>query len=461
MEFHTLPFLVFLPVVAAAFHLCPAAWSRLVLLGAGATFCGWSHPGQLVALVVLIAGTHWTAARLAATHDPGARRRVLGAAVVAALAVLCVLKYGVRGAALPVGLSYAVLRVIGHLADVHAGRRVPDASPLPCALYLTYFPAAAAGPIARAGDLLPQLAARPRADPGRIGEGLLRILWGLFKKIVVADRLALYVAPVFADPTRFTGSHALLATYLFAVQIYADFSGYTDIAIGAARVLGHDIPENFRQPYLATSLPEFWKRWHITLTGWLQDHVFLPVSIALLRTRLGAPVALTTTMLLCGAWHGLAPTFLLWGLYHAALLLIAHAAGPPRRARSLAPSRLATAARALVTFHLVCAGWILFRAPGPGAAFALATGAITRPLSAASLTQAAYPLTVRQLAITLLAAAVFLVLDSTGPGEARCALTARLAGASIPVRALAVAALIYATILLGTGGEVPFIYALF
>ena len=211
-----------------------------------------------------------------------------------------------------------------------------------------------AGPIVRAAHFLPQLANRFRVDAEDVEAGLSRIAAGLFKKVVLADQLALYVDRVFSAGELAPAGNVLLATYAFAFQIYFDFSGYTDIAIGLGRLFGFRIPENFDRPYRAWSPQEFWRRWHITLSTWLRDYLYVPLG----GSRRGATrnqANLLITMLLGGLWHGAAWTFVLWGAYHG-LWLAAHRWLSARR-----PPRLPRRVRQLLTFHGVCLGWLIFR----------------------------------------------------------------------------------------------------
>jgi alginate O-acetyltransferase complex protein AlgI len=232
--------------------------------------------------------------------------------------------------------------------------------------FVTFFPHLVAGPIVRASILLPQVAHPRRYRAARFNEGGYLILWGLFKKVVVADNLSPLVDAIFAaDPASLSGGTVLLASYAFAFQIYCDFSGYTDIARGCAKLMGFEIPLNFNLPYAARNPSDFWQRWHISLSSWLRDYLYIPLG-----GNRGRPSRvyfnLMATMLLGGLWHGASWTFVVWGAYQGLLLVIWRAAAP----RLASVPILADAGRSravrflqwLLFFHLVCLGWLIFRA---------------------------------------------------------------------------------------------------
>ena len=256
--------------------------------------------------------------------------------------------------ALPVGVSFFTFQAISYVVDVKR-RLVKPATLVDCAIYLSFFPHLVAGPIVRAREFLPQLAS-PR-DPERVavGAGLGLIALGLVKKVAIADYLARTVVdPVFAVPQAYGAPDVLMATYGFAVQIYCDFSGYTDIAIGLALLMGFVFPQNFNSPYRATGFRDFWRRWHMTLSRFLRDFLYIPLG----GNRGGRWFTyrnLMITMLLGGLWHGAAWTFVLWGGFHGVGLCSEHAVGGRIARRT--PAWL----RGFVTFNLVCFGWILFR----------------------------------------------------------------------------------------------------
>jgi alginate O-acetyltransferase complex protein AlgI len=278
---------------------------------------------------------------------------------------------------LPVGISFFTFQALSYVIDVYYGKTAPARSWLDFANYLAFFSQLVAGPIVRAVDLVPQMERMPQRDtPIDVGRAAFLILVGLFKKTVVANWLASNLAdPVFAWPSSFSGPDALLGVYGYAIQIYCDFSAYSDIAIGTALLLGLHFPDNFNAPYFATSLQDFWRRWHISLSSWLRDYLYIPLGGSRKgTTRTGANLLLT--FLLGGLWHGAAWTFILWGAFHGAYLILERAmmaawntwiAQKPVLARLPVPAAicLQKAGRFLARvwiFHVVCFSWILFRA---------------------------------------------------------------------------------------------------
>jgi len=228
-------------------------------------------------------------------------------------------------------------------------------------LFVSFFPQLVAGPIERAGRLIPQILEPRTIDSDRILSGAWLVVWGLYKKVVIADHLAKIVDPVFAEGAAATGPEVLVATYAFAFQIYCDFSGYSDIARGVARWFGFELMVNFRRPYLAHDPSDLWRRWHISLSSWLRDYVYISLG-GNRRGSVRTLLNLGVTLLLGGAWHGAAWTFVAWGGFHGAWLA-AHRVIAPWLARvPKLPRVTATALGTIGTFHAVCLGWILFRA---------------------------------------------------------------------------------------------------
>ena len=412
MLFPTFTFALFFVVVLTVGWLMPGrrAWWKLFMLAASYFFYGYWDM-RFVGLIAASTVVNQAAATwLDRLQHPGARRAIVSVAVGANLASLGFFKYagffvdsaesaleGLGIAAdlpllnfiLPVGISFFTFQAISYVIDVYRGTTEP-AKPLDFAVYLAFFPQLVAGPIVRAHELIPQLN-EPRAlRHTEFTRAVTLIAAGLFKKMVVATYLAeALVDDVFAFPDRFSSLEVLLGVYGYAVQIYADFSGYTDIAIGVALLLGIRLPENFNQPYRAATIQEFWRRWHMSLSRWLRDYLYIPLG----GNRGGAwrrDRNLLLTMLLGGLWHGAAWTFVLWGIFHGVGLLVERRLGW-RLPRVLAP---------VVTFHFVCFGWILFRAESLGAAGAVLArlfGAWTTEFT--SLTWAPVALIVAALAV--------------------------------------------------------------
>ncbi|NKC33828.1 MBOAT family O-acyltransferase [Falsiroseomonas selenitidurans] len=342
---------------------------------------------------------------------------------------------------LPVGISFYTFQAISYMVDVHRGEARAEASPLKVLVYLTFFPHLAAGPIVRAAHFLPQLHTLPdRARVPVVMAGLL-ILGGLAKKMVMANELATgLVDPVFRDPLAHGPLDILLACYGYTIQIWCDFSGYSDMAIGLAALLGYHFPRNFNQPFRALTLSEFWRRWHISLSTWLRDYLYKPLGGSRgseARTRRN----LLLTMLLGGIWHGAAWTFVLWGALHGAALVAERALG----LRAAATGRLGRLLRWAVTFHIVVAAFVLFRAPDLATIGALAEG----------LAQGAPDSlwTPRLLAIAALGLALHFA-----PPDLRQRAEAVLRPLPAPVLGLVFGLAMAAIILAAPAGVAPFIY---
>ncbi len=245
--------------------------------------------------------------------------------------------------------------------DVYRGRVQPETNLRVFATYIAFFPQLVAGPIERAPRLLPQFHKYFQFDYDRVVSGLRLVLWGVFKKVVIADRVAVYVNGVYNDVHVYSGQHYVIATFFFTFQIYCDFSGYSDIAIGSARILGFDLMENFRQPYFALSIREFWRRWHISLSTWFRDYVYIPLGgnqVVLLRQLLNLMVVFVVS----GLWHGANWTFVVWGILHGGFVVVETIYirwdGRPR----LRQGKVITIWQWLITFIAVCFTWIFFRA---------------------------------------------------------------------------------------------------
>jgi alginate O-acetyltransferase complex protein AlgI len=392
---------LFPTVEYALFFVCAfiGAWAlarRLVahklflLLGSWAFYACWDWR-YLPVLVGLSVAASFVAQALEAELPVTTRRLMLGIGVVAVLLVLALFKYLNFGAsvvvttlgllglevgaprlpelALPVGISFFTFHAISLMVDSYR-RRIPvRVRVLDALLYVAFFPQLVAGPILRASTFLPALA-QPR-DGARVDAplALQRILLGLFKKVVLAQLLAtVLVDRVFDAPGEYARLEVWLAVYGYAAQIYCDFSGYTDMALGSAALLGYQLPENFDAPYAARSPQDFWRRWHVSLSSWLRDYLFIPLG----GSRQGpvrTAAALAVTMLLGGLWHGAAWTFVAWGAFHGVGLILHRAWGAWPAVARLRRSGAWLAVAPILTFHFVCVGWVLFRAPSLGAAW--------------------------------------------------------------------------------------------
>ena len=260
---------------------------------------------------------------------------------------------------LPMGISFHTFQSMGYTIDVYRGKIPSEKNPFRFILYVMFFPQLVAGPIERGGNLLPELKKKVMWNASEIGSGARLALWGVFKKVVLADRLTMLVDPVYHAPQNFSSPQLLVATYAFALQIYFDFSGYTDIAIGIARMLGIKMNLNFNSPYKADSLQNFWQRWHISLSSWFRDYVYFPLG----GNRKGITrenVNLLITFLLSGFWHGANFTFIIWGAWHG-MGLMAEKFFKKKFSFSFHPLL-----KKLLVFHFVLLGWIWFRAQSLG-----------------------------------------------------------------------------------------------
>lgn len=265
--------------------------------------------------------------------------------------------------ALPIGISFYTWRTLTYTIDVYRGQMTPVRNLLDYALYLSFFPVLLSGPIERAKTLLPQITAKRTFQSSRFFEGLQLIAWGVFKKVYVADNLSLLTQQVFSSNPN-SGFQILVGVYSYAFQIYADFSGYTDMARGCGKMLGFDLMLNFNNPYWSKTPSEFWQRWHISLSTWLRDYLFLPLGGAF-RSPARGYLNLMITMTIAGLWHGAAWTFIVWGFYQGGIM-VGHRILQPHLKRWGAPWRrrvgkgIRSGIKIAVTFHLVCFGWLIF-----------------------------------------------------------------------------------------------------
>ncbi len=470
MLFPTVTFAVFFLVVYVANWLTmprPRLW-RWTILVASAVFYGWWD----WRFVLLLAGTalanQFFAVRIAA-GAPAVRRGWLVVAVAADLGVLGVFKYydffvaslgslldafalgtslPLLDLVVPVGLSFLVFRILTYVVDVYRGGIEP-APALDFAVYVAFFPYLLAGPIARAAEFLPQLHA-PR-DPRSVdaARAFRRILGGLVKKVLIADFLATHLVDgLFSAPDQYSSWETLVGIYAYAAQIYCDFSGYTDIAVGVALLLGLILPENFDAPYAARSVREFWRRWHMTLSGWLRDYLYIPLG----GSRRGARATarnVMITMLLAGLWHGAGWTYVFWGGLHGGAMVLEHGRAGRRRAGPLEPamSRGVGLRQRLLTFHFVALAWVVFRADSLAAAGAVLARLVT---GLGGLGEAVTPAV---LAVTALGLGVQFVPRGVWSG-----LDAGLARGGWVAQGLCLAAALFLIDYLGPQGVAEFIY---
>jgi D-alanyl-lipoteichoic acid acyltransferase DltB (MBOAT superfamily) len=384
--FNSFQFLLFLPVVVCGYFLLPQRFRWVLLLGASWYFYMCWRMEYILLLLFSTLVDYLVGLRMAALPDKRSRGRWLWLSIGLNMGMLFLFKYfdffsgalrqGFEAAnimvavpelklLLPVGISFYTFQSLTYTVDIYRGELKPERHFGRFALYIAFWPQLVAGPIERAATLLPQFHERHRPNYDRIVGGLCLIAYGFFKKVVVADRCALYVDEVYGHTDLYNGWNLLMATFLFAIQIYCDFSGYTDIAIGSAKMMGYDLMTNFNRPYLSTSITEFWRRWHISLSTWFRDYIYIPMG----GGRKGKVRGLLNaffTFVLSGFWHGANWTFLAWGAFHGSLLVVERllkglfkGIKPPTSRWVTVPARLAGGG---FTFALVCVGWIFFRA---------------------------------------------------------------------------------------------------
>ena len=386
MLFNSLTFLLFLAVVLGL-HSLPLSWRtrKINLLVASYLFyAAWNPP--FVVLLWISTGVDWfVGGRLAAERGPFRRRALLMLSLATNLGLLGFFKYGgflldtfVAGAALigvhyrppapdivlPIGISFYTFQTLAYTIDIYRRRAHPCGSLLDFALFVTFFPQLVAGPIVRPDHLLPQFARPRRASADQLSWGLALLTLGLFEKIVVADTLLAPAADaVFGAPGGLTPAalDAWAGTLAFSGQIFADFAGYSTCAIGVALMLGFSLPDNFRFPYAAIGFRDFWRRWHISLSTWLRDYLYIPLGGNRRGPRRTA-VHLAVTMLLGGLWHGAAWTFVAWGALHGLFLAVERRL-QPLLAGDRRLTRFETIGLGLMTYGLVSVAWVFFRAP--------------------------------------------------------------------------------------------------
>ena len=373
MLFHTPEFFVFFLVVLFGVAMLEGSLRNLFLLASSCYFYAqWDF--RFLALIGFITVLDFTAGLLIEKY-PDWKKVLLAASVCSNLGILGFFKYyhffvdafaeAIGGQPshldilLPVGISFYTFESLSYTIDVYRGQLRAQRSIIDYALFISFFPHLVAGPIIRPRVFFDQSRRRSRLTAAVFHSAFVLFATGLFKKMVLADNLAVLVDPVFDRPEAYSSLDNLIAVYAFAFQIYFDFSGYTDMAIALAQLLGFNLPENFRFPYSSTSLREFWRRWHISLSSWLRDYLYISLG----GNRLGRfreYVNLLLTMLLGGLWHGANVTFLLWGGLHGAYLVV------ERLVRGGEPTPRGLVRHvvwAAFTFHLVCFAWIFFRAP--------------------------------------------------------------------------------------------------
>lgn len=398
MLFNSIHFLLFLPIVLLGVAVLPARWRNPFLLVASYYFYG-SWDWRFLSLIFLTTAVDYTVGHLMYdTRDPGRRKIILTVAICINLGILGIFKYfnffvqsamtalnavGLHASPwtlsiiLPVGISFYTFQSMSYAIDIYRREMEPARHFWDFALYVAYFPQLVAGPIERATHLLPQILQPRPVTAERVNIGLMLMMLGFAKKVLIADTVADDVDRIFADPASRSAGELLRGAYLFAFQIYGDFSGYSDIARGVSELFGVRLMINFNQPYLSQSITEFWRRWHISLSAWLRDYLYVPLG----GNRLGEWRTyrnLMLTMLIGGLWHGANWTFVVWGGLNGLYLAVERRLGigrvvEPLHARPLLRF-VQQVALVIVTFHLVTLTWVFFRAASVDIAFAYVLG---------------------------------------------------------------------------------------
>jgi len=385
MNFNSWQYLVFFPVIFILYYAITEKKGRysnrisqIMLLAASLFFyASWKAP-YLVLIMISIIVTYLSGILMERQKDAvkakTRKRLILAGSLVLNLAILFFFKYynffaGTLGRfstaalpafniLLPVGISFYTFQALGYSIDVYRGAVKAEYDFINYALFVTFFPQLVAGPIERSTNLLPQFKTNHKFDYAAVTSGLKLAAWGMFKKVVIADRLALYVNAVYQSPADYPGASLVLATVFFAFQIYCDFSGYSDIAIGCARALGFKLMTNFNTPYFASSIAHFWRRWHISLTTWLRDYIYIPLG----GNRRGLArqcFNIIIVFAISGLWHGAAWHFVVWGALHGIYQVI-------ERLLWKRPADRHGWMWTIITFILVCLTWVFFRAESIG-----------------------------------------------------------------------------------------------
>lgn len=400
MPFNSFNFWLVFPFIFALYWLIPAKWNQwrkvFLVLASYLLYMNWKPVFSFVLLGVTLI-TYWGGQMFdneefkveSENLEPTVckkRRRLIWLFALLGLMPLLVFKYynflndsltaglaaiGLKFAlpglnwAVPVGISFFTFQAVGYMLDVYHGRVKAEKNLLDYVLFVSFFPQVTSGPISTAEDLMPQIKATHKFDYDQGKQGLKQLLWGMFIKLVIADRLGLFVDTVYANYIHYNGATCFVASVFYTLQIYCDFAGYSLMAIGIARTLGFNLIDNFRRPYLATSITDFWKRWHISLTRWLTRQVYIPLGgsrCSKARTYWNIFV----TFLVSGIWHGANWTFIFWGVMHGVLQIIEKALGWQKYEGH---NWMVKTVRIVVTFLLVNFAWVFFRMPNIGDAF--------------------------------------------------------------------------------------------
>ena len=397
MIFNSLAFFVFIGIFLPLYFNLKGKFRLLLCLVASYFFYGWWDWRFLVLILASTLVDYWVGLQLGQTEGKKQRKRLLTASVVVNLGVLGFFKYfnffvesfqslldsiGVEPdfntlhIILPVGISFYTFQSMSYTIDIYNQKLEPESNLLRFSIFIAFFPQLVAGPIVRAKTFLPQFKKDRNFDWDRTILGLTQILWGFFKKVAVADSLAPFVDQCFASPGSFSSIHLMLGVVFYSFQIYCDFSGYSDIAIGLGRIMGFDFPVNFRTPYFSKNFSEFWTRWHISLSSWLRDYLYIPLG-GNRGEKWKTYRNLMITMLLGGLWHGASWVFVFWGFLHGLYLVVQRLLTSfTGRINQFLGKRqiLMTPFSILFVYLFTCLGWVFFRSPNFGTAIQIIQG---------------------------------------------------------------------------------------
>lgn len=393
MPFNSFKYFLFLPVIYLIFYFAGERVRWCVLLAASLLFYSALNVPYLLVVLILVAMTTYAfGIRMDSAESAKAKRVLLLGGIATNVLILVVMKYlpfiseNLKAlstllaldtqiypinAFVAIGVSYYVFQAISYLFDIYLEIEKPERHFGYFALYLSFFPKLLQGPIERAGDLIPQLKAKYEFNYDNMRFGMLLFTWGLFKKVVIADRLGLYVDSVYNEVHNFTGLPLLFATYAYAFQIYMDFSGYTDMALGSARLFNINLTQNFNSPYLATSIADFWRRWHISFSRWILDYIFKPLQMQWRNWRnWGTAIALVIAFVVSGLWHGANWGFVVWGGLHGMYMAFSVFYKPYQKklhkALGIEKTAFLKIWQVFVTFNLVSFAWVFFRSNNLG-----------------------------------------------------------------------------------------------
>lgn len=381
MIYNSFLFLVFFPLIFLLYYLIPAKYQKgrnmFLLIVSYILYINWKPVYALILLAVT--GTTYLTALIVERKKEHSKRVMLMGVIaglvpllffkyfnfineqVYALLYLAGLRYELHGLnlAVPIGISFFTFQAIGYVWDVYYKKITAERDFLTYALFISFFPSILSGPINKASLVIPQLKnLRPYFDYSKAVEGLRMILWGMFMKVVVADRMGLYVDTVLPNYMNYTGVTCFVASIFYTIQIYGDFAGYSLMAIGVGKTLGFELTENFRRPYFAVSVTDFWRRWHISLSTWLKDYVYIPLGGSRC-SKIRNYWNIFLTFIVSGIWHGANWTFVIWGIWHGVFQIIEKAIGQQKCQYGM----LGKSIKILVTFFLVNFAWIFFRMP--------------------------------------------------------------------------------------------------